>query len=52
MGENLFLSAYRFEKPLAELYRCVLPFVGIILVVVLVITYVPSLTLWLIDAVG
>ena len=47
MGENLFLSAYRFEKPLSELYRYVLPFVGIILAVVLVVTYVPVLTLWL-----
>jgi TRAP-type C4-dicarboxylate transport system permease large subunit len=49
MGENLFLSAYRFNKPLAELYRCVLPFVGILLAVVLVITFVPQLTLWLLD---
>ena len=49
MGENLFLSAYRFNKPLAELYRCVLPFVGIILAVVLVITFVPQLALWLLD---
>ncbi|HEY7671678.1 MAG TPA: TRAP transporter large permease subunit [Gammaproteobacteria bacterium] len=47
MGENLFLSAYRFNKPLAELYRYVLPFVGIITIVVLLITYVPGLTLWL-----
>jgi TRAP-type C4-dicarboxylate transport system permease large subunit len=50
MGENLFLSAYRFEKPLAELYRCVLPFVVIILGVVLVVTYVPWLALWWLDA--
>jgi tripartite ATP-independent transporter DctM subunit len=49
MGENLFLSAYRFNKPLAELYRYVLPFVGIITIVVLLITYVPALTLWLIE---
>jgi tripartite ATP-independent transporter DctM subunit len=48
MGENLFLSAYRFNKPLTELYRYVTPFVGIIAVVVLLITYVPDLTLWLI----
>jgi C4-dicarboxylate transporter, DctM subunit len=47
MGENLFLSAYRFNKSLTELYRCVLPFVGIILAVVLFITFVPALTLWL-----
>jgi TRAP-type C4-dicarboxylate transport system permease large subunit len=50
MGENLFLSAYRFEKPLGELYRCVLPFVVIILGVVLVVTYVPGLALWWLDA--
>jgi tripartite ATP-independent transporter DctM subunit len=48
MGENLFLSAYRFNKPLTELYRHVMPFVGIITIVVLLITYVPALTLWLV----
>ena len=50
MGENLFLSAYRFNKPLAELYRYVLPYVGIIAVVVLIITYVPAFTLWLLPS--
>jgi tripartite ATP-independent transporter DctM subunit len=49
MGENLFLSAYRFNKSLAQLYRSVLPFVGIILAVVLLLTYVPALTLWLLN---
>jgi C4-dicarboxylate transporter DctM subunit len=46
MGENLFLSAYRFSQPLTYLYRCVLPFVCVILAVVILITYVPGLTLW------
>jgi tripartite ATP-independent transporter DctM subunit len=46
MGENLFLSAYRFDKTLGELYGDVLPYVGILLAVVLLITYVPALTLW------
>lgn len=50
MGENLFLSSYRFDKPLGQIYRCVLPFVGIIVAVVLVVTYVPGLTLWLLGA--
>jgi tripartite ATP-independent transporter DctM subunit len=49
MGENLFLSAYRFNKPLSELYRYVTPFVGIITIVVMLITYVPALTLWLVE---
>lgn len=48
MGENLFLSSYRFERPLAEVYRSTLPYSVIVLGVVLLITYVPGLTLWLV----
>jgi tripartite ATP-independent transporter DctM subunit len=48
MGENLFLSSYRFDRPLAEVYRSTLPYTLIVLVVVLLITYVPGLTLWLV----
>ena len=48
MGENLFLSAYRFERPLAEVYRSTLPYSVMVLAVVLLITYVPGLTLWLV----
>ncbi|MGI9317590.1 MAG: TRAP transporter large permease subunit [bacterium] len=47
MGENLFLSAYRFDQPLMRIYRYTLPYVGILLVTVLLITYWPALTLWL-----
>lgn len=48
MGENLFLSSYRFGKPLPEVYRSTLPYAVMLLVAVLLITYVPSLTLWLV----
>jgi C4-dicarboxylate transporter DctM subunit len=48
MGENLFLSASRFERPLGEVYRSTLPYSAIVLAVVLLITYVPALTLWLV----
>ena len=44
MGLNLFLSASRFEKPLPLLYRKALPFLVIMAVGVLLITYVPALT--------
>ncbi|MBM3880042.1 MAG: TRAP transporter large permease subunit [Verrucomicrobia bacterium] len=44
VGMNLFLASYRFGKPLTEVARAVLPFVGLRLVVVLLITYVPALT--------
>ena len=45
MGENLFLSSYRFNQSLTQVYVSTLPFVLILLIVVLLITYVPALTL-------
>jgi tripartite ATP-independent transporter DctM subunit len=50
MGENLFLSAYRFDKPLTSIYRSTLPYTAILLIAVLLITYVPWLTLGLVEA--
>ena len=41
VGINLFLSAYRFEKPVVEVWRAVLPFLAILGAVVLLVTYVP-----------
>ena len=52
MGENLFLSSFRFKKQLTEVYRSTLPYVAILLVAVLLITYVPSMTLWLVRLTG
>jgi tripartite ATP-independent transporter DctM subunit len=46
MGENLFLSSYRFGRPLPELFRSTLAFWFILMIGVLLITYVPALTLW------
>jgi tripartite ATP-independent transporter DctM subunit len=44
MGLNLFLSASRFNKPLPLLYRKAMPFLIIMSVGVLLITYVPAIT--------
>lgn len=49
MGENLFLSAYRFKKSLPEVYRATVPYVVILLITVLLITYLPAMTLGLLD---
>ena len=48
MGMNLFIAMYRFDRPMLEIFRAVLPFVGILLLAVLMITYWPSLSLALI----
>jgi C4-dicarboxylate transporter DctM subunit len=45
VGLNLFLSALRFEKPLLTIYKAVIPFLVIMIGAVLIITYVPQLTL-------
>jgi tripartite ATP-independent transporter DctM subunit len=45
VGINLCLSAYRFEKPMFVVYRALLPFLLVLLGGVLLITYVPWITL-------
>lgn len=49
VGMNLFIASYRFNKPIMELYRSTIPFFVILLVSVLIITYWPSLSLFLIQ---
>jgi len=44
VGMNLFLASYRFDKPLMEVCRAVVPWLLILLGGVLIITYVPALT--------
>jgi tripartite ATP-independent transporter DctM subunit len=49
VGVNLFLASYRFEKPILTVTRSVLPFLALRAAIVLVITYVPFLTLALLE---
>ena len=48
VGLNLFLASYRFERPVAELYRATLPFLALLLVTLVIITYFPELSLFLV----
>ena len=52
VGLNLFLSSYRLQRPLTEVYRSSLPYLALGAIGVLLITYVPELSLWLLEAVG
>jgi len=49
VGINLFIASYRFEKPVVLLYRAAIPFLVILLICVLLITYVPWLSLALVS---
>jgi len=47
VGLNLLLASYRFNKPMIEVMRAVLPMLAVQFIGVLLITYVPPLTTWL-----
>ncbi len=49
VGMNLFLSAFRFNKPLMSIARYALPFLIVILMVVLLVTYIPWLSLGILE---
>jgi C4-dicarboxylate transporter DctM subunit len=44
-GLNLFATHALFGIPLAKLYRGILPFIGIYLIALVLITYIPEITL-------
>ena len=48
VGMNLFISSHRFERPVIEVYRATIPFFIILLISVLLITYVPAISLLLV----
>src|SRR5688572_15057192 len=48
MGLNLFIAGFRFNRPVPSLYRVVLPFIGLFVVALLLTTYIPQLTLWMV----
>jgi tripartite ATP-independent transporter DctM subunit len=48
IGMNLFIASLRFEKSVLRLGAASLPFLGILLVALLIITFVPSLSLLLV----
>lgn len=52
VGLPLFTSGAVFKKDLVEVSRSVMPFLGLLLIALAIITYFPSLSLWLVRATG
>ncbi len=46
VGINLFLASQRFQKPVFTVFRAALPFLALLLVWLMVLTYVPGVSLW------
>ena len=47
VGINLFLASHRFDRDILVIYRSTLPFLGWLLIALLIITWWPGLSLWL-----
>jgi C4-dicarboxylate transporter DctM subunit len=50
VGINLFIASFRFEKSILRLYAASLPFLVILIAALILITYYPHLSLWLVRA--
>lgn len=46
VGINLFISSFRFNKPVLELYRASIPYLILMVIALIIITYIPWLTLF------
>ena len=49
VGMNLFLSSFRFDKPLTQIARYTFPFLMIMVLVVIMITYIPALSVGMVE---
>jgi C4-dicarboxylate transporter DctM subunit len=52
VGLNLFLASYRFDKSVLTLYRATLPFLALLMLSLIIITYFPLLSLALVNLWG
>jgi C4-dicarboxylate transporter, DctM subunit len=48
VGLNLFMASFRFKKSIGEVAFATLPFIAVLFIALLLITYVPDLSLWLV----
>ena len=46
MGINLFIASERFKQPIVKLFKSTLPFLLLMFIWLMIVTYVPSLSLW------
>ncbi len=49
VGLNLFISSYRFEKPIVSVFTATFPFLIILAISVIIIAFWPDLSLWLLS---
>ena len=45
VGINLFISSFRFKKPVIQIYKVTIPYLFLLLFALMIITYIPELSL-------
>jgi len=48
VGINLFIASLKFDKPVTQLYRASLPYIVLMIFFLVVVTYIPSLSLFMV----
>lgn len=48
VGMNLFIASYRFKRSVTELFSATIPFMLVLMIALMLITYVPELSLFLV----
>jgi C4-dicarboxylate transporter DctM subunit len=51
-GINIFVAQSIFDVPLRSIYAGLVPFIGVAIVGLMILTYVPELSLWLVRLIG
>lgn len=46
VGINLFIASNRFKKPITDLYKASIPFLVLLVIALILITYIPSMSLF------
>jgi len=49
IGINLFIASQRFNEPVLTLFRASIPFIFIMILWLLIVSYIPELSLWWLD---
>jgi C4-dicarboxylate transporter DctM subunit len=49
VGMNLFIASLKFQRPVTVLYRASLPYLALLILLLILVTYVPGLSLWLVE---
>lgn len=46
VGLNLFIASFRFERPVTDIYKASIPFLILLIIALVIITYIPAITLF------